>query len=113
MLSKRLDRAVKLAAVLVGLLVVAMYAPVYYHTSEFNEFVRTETRHVRQRGELRQVIMTKAEDYRLPVREENINITMQDSVFRVAVDYRVPVNLILFRHELTFHAVGSRPILGN
>src|SRR5262245_14432092 len=105
-------RAFKLACVLVGVLVVGCYAPVYYHTSEFNEYVRQETRHLRQKGQLKQVLMTKAGDYRLAVREENISITTQDAVFRVAVDYSVPVNLLLFRHELAFHTVASRPIFG-
>ena len=102
-------RALKLTFALAGLLALLRYVPVYYHTSEFDNFVKQETQRRRAKGELRRTLVTKAQDYMLPVREENINITTVDSVLRVAVDYRVPVNFYLFQREMTFHTVASAP----
>ena len=106
-------RGLKITFVLTVLVALARYVPVYYHSSEFKEYVRQETRHAQAKGQLMHALVTKAGDYRLPVHEEDINISTRDSVFRVAVDYRVPVNLYLFQHELEFRAVASRPAFGD
>jgi hypothetical protein len=108
-LSRRLDmRAMKIGFALIAVLVLVRYIPVYYHSSEFNEYVKEETRHTRQRNQLKDVLISKAGEYAVQVTEDNINITTSDSVLHVAVDYRVPVDFILFRHEVQFHAAASR-----
>src|SRR5262245_40302187 len=101
-------RGMKLAVALIGVMVLMRYVPAYYRSSEFNELVKQETRHTRQRSKLKNVLLSKANDYALHMTEENINITTSDSVLHVAVDYRAPVDFILFRHELRFHTVASR-----
>jgi len=102
-------RALKLTFALAGLLALLRYVPVYYRTSEFNDFVTQETHPNRGKGELKRTLLTKAQGYMLLIREENTNITTVDSVLRVAVDYQVPVNFYLFQREMTFHTVASAP----
>jgi len=103
-------RLLKLCFALAAVVALTQYAPIYYYSSEFEEYVQMETRHARGKRQLKQMLVTKASDYKLPVQEENIDISTADAVFRVAVDYRVPINFYLFKHELAFHTVASRPI---
>jgi len=100
-------RALNLTFVLVGLLALLRYASVYYHTSEFNNFVKQEVQRTQLKGQLKSALLTKASEYSLPVKEDDIDITTTGSVLRVAVAYRVPVNFYLFQHKLAFHAVAS------
>jgi hypothetical protein len=100
-------RALKLTFTLAGLLVLIRYVPVYYHTSEFNDFVMQEAQRTRQRGQLKGALLNRAKDYSLPVTEADINITTSDGVIRVAVDYTVPLDLLVYRPELKFHATGA------
>src|SRR5437899_12430921 len=46
-------------------------------------------------------------DYSLPVKEADINITTRDGVFSVVVNYRVPLDLLIYRPELEFRASGA------
>jgi len=100
-------RALKLTFTLAGLLVLIRYVPVYYHTSEFNDFVMQEAQRTRQRDQLKGALLNRAKDYSLPVTEADINITTSDGVIRVAVDYTVPLDLLVYRPELKFHATGA------
>src|SRR5881628_1461099 len=98
-------RALKLMFALAGVLVLSRYVPIYYHTSEFNDFVRQEAQRTRQRRQLKGALLNRAKDYSLPVTEANI--TTRDGVFSVVVNYRVPLDLLLYRPELKFQASGA------
>ena len=100
-------RALKLMFALAGVLVLSRYVPIYYHTSEFNDFVRQEAQRTRQRRQLKGALLNRAKDYSLPVTEADINITTRDGVFSVVVTYRVPLDLLLYRPELKFQASGA------
>src|SRR5438309_6729837 len=100
-------RALRLAVALVGLLATIEYAPVYYSSMEFNDFVKEEALHTRKKAILTDALLSKARTYSLPVTANDIMITTNGSVFQVAVDYKVPVNLWLYNPELKFHANGS------
>ena len=100
-------RTLKACLALAGLLALARYSPIYFHSLQFDDFVKNEARHVRLQEPLRKALMDEARSYSLPIKESDINFSANNGVFRVAVDYRVPVNLIVYNHELTFHAVGS------
>jgi hypothetical protein len=100
-------RALKRALILSGVLVLTRYSLVYYNSSEFNNFVRHETERTRLVAHLKQSLLDKARVYSLPVRDSDISITTADTVLRVAVDYQVPVNLLVYKPELKFHLVAS------
>ena len=57
--------------------------------------------------QLRQALLEKAETYFLPITPDDIQIKEEEGLIRVNVDYRVPVDLFVFKHELNFHASGS------
>jgi hypothetical protein len=100
-------RAMKLAVAVIGFLALARYLPVYYNSYEFNNFVETEAPRIRIKGQLKDALLSKARSHSLPIDESDISITTHGSVFKVAVDYRVPVDLFAYKPELKFHVVAS------
>jgi len=100
-------RALKLTFTLAGLLFLIRYIPVYYYTSEFNDFVKQEALRTQQPDHLKLALLNRAKDYSLPVTGTDINITTSDGMFRVAVDYRKRLDFLVYRPELKFHASGA------
>src|SRR5215831_5801416 len=100
-------RAVKVTFVLAGLLALTQYFHVYYNSAEFNNFVRHEAERIRSGAQLKHSLLEQARVYSLPVTESDISINTTDAVLRVAVDYKVPVNLLVYNPELKFHVIGS------
>jgi hypothetical protein len=102
-------RAMKLVSVFGVVLALLAYAPAYYGSWQFESFVEQATGWAGARGELKRILMTEARNYGAVLQGESINITTDDSVLRVSVDYSVPVNFYIFEHEWAFHAVASAP----
>jgi hypothetical protein len=100
-------KAMKLTVVLVGILAVTRYLPVYYNSMEFNNFVKEEIERGRPGRSVKQVLLNQARSYSLPVSEDDIVVTRQGSVMRVDIDYKVPVDLFVVSPELQFHVIGS------
>ena len=102
-----MNRAVKLSVLLVLVLILAQYGPVYYHTWKFNRYVQEQTPRIRMQAPLKEAILSKAEEHNLPVTAQDISMTTRDSVLRVNVQYQVPVNFYVFQKAFKFSAVGS------
>ena len=102
-----MNRAVKLSVLLVLVLILAQYGPVYYHTWEFNRYVQEQTPRIRMQAPLKEAILSKAEEHNLPVTAQDISMTTSDSVLRVNVEYQVPVNFYIYQRAFKFSAVGS------
>ena len=102
-----MNRALKLTFFLVLVFVIARSVPVYYHTMEFNRYVEEQTPRIRMQAPLKEAILSKAEEHNLPVTAQDINMTTEDSVLRVNVEYQVPVNFYIFQRAFKFSAVGS------
>ena len=100
-------KAMKLTVVLVGIFAVSRYLPVYYNTMEFNNFVKQEIERGRPGRAVKQVLVSQARNYSIPVSESDIVVTRQGSVMRVAIAYKVPVDLLVVSPELEFHVIGS------
>jgi len=100
-------RVFKLAMALAGLLSLVQYIPAYYHASEFENFLRHEVQRTRSTGKLRREILDQAGAYALRLNDDDIDITKTGAVFRVAVNCRVPVDFLVYRHELMFRTVDG------
>jgi hypothetical protein len=74
---------------------------------EFNDFVKQEVQRSRIGPQLQKALLDQAELYFLPIRPNDIRINEDGDLIRVNVDYKVPVNLFVFTHELSFHATGA------
>lgn len=99
-------RAVKAFVIVVVLVMLGRYFPVFYYASQFNDFVQQEAGRVKAASQLQQSVLQKAQLYFLPVKAENIQIKENGSSLQVKVDYKVPVDFFVFKHELSFHATG-------
>jgi hypothetical protein len=100
-------RAKRIFAVAITFFLLARYFPVLYYTSQFNDFVKLEAQRNRIGAQLRQALLQQAGIYFLPVQPDDIQIKEDEDLIRVNVDYKVPVNLFIFTHELSFHASGA------
>jgi hypothetical protein len=102
-----LSKVLKLAFLGAVALALFRYVPVYYHTMEFNRYVQEQVPRIRSRAPLKEAILSKAGEHNLNVTAESINMTENDSVLRVTVEYHVPVDFYVFHQDLKFNAAGS------
>jgi hypothetical protein len=100
-------RALKSVVLVVGLLVLTQYVPPIYYAMEFNDFVKNEPLRTPERTNLRSRLLQQAQWYLLPIKSDDIRINDDGGLIRVKVDYKIPVNLFIFTHELSFHAGGA------
>jgi len=101
-------KAVKLIFIGVSLFVAVRYLGVYHRATDFNSYVQEEISQISTKGRLKEVLLQKAEQNKLPITDRNIKITTMGVGLQVSVDYQVPLDLILFQQELTFHSAGAR-----
>lgn len=99
-------RALKALAILIALVLLARYFPVLYYSTVFNDLVKQEAQRARAGSQLRRALLEKAELYFLPVKPDDIRIKEDGERLQVNVDYKVPVDLFVFTHELSFHAAA-------
>jgi hypothetical protein len=97
----------------IGLLVLLLFvlvrnAGVYHRATEFNRYVQEQASLIDSGNSLKEILMLKAEQSELPITDQNINVTRNGAEMRVSVEYQVPLDLILFHPELTFHPTGIR-----
>ena len=100
-------QAVKVSFALVVLLTLTRFIPIYYSSSEFGEFVKHETARARSESQLKKSLLDEAREHSLPVKESDISINKTDDILRVTVDYKVPLKMLIFDHDLKFHTIAS------
>ena len=102
-----MKRAVRVLAVIAVFFMIARYFPVFYYSSMFNDYVKQEAGRTRVSSKLQEALLRKAESYFLPVKPDDIQIKEDGELLQVTVDYHVPVDFFVFKHELSFHASGA------
>ncbi len=102
-----MTRVCKILFVLVITLAGIRYIPIYYSSWQFQDFVREQAQNVQSRRTFKQTLVKQAKVYSLPVNESDIDIRMTGAVMRVSVDYKVPLNLLVYQPKLQFHVIGS------
>ena len=100
-------RGLKALAIVIALVLLARYFPVIYYSTVFNDIVKQEAQRARAASQLRDALMQKADLYFLPVKSDDIQIKEDGDKFQVTVNYKLPVNLFVFTHTLTFHAAAA------
>ena len=106
-LKERCVQTVKTTIVLVSLLGFMRYIPIYYSFAEYSEFVKHETKRAVSKSQLKQSLLNEARQYSIPVTESDISIRETDNILRVTVDYKVPLKMLIFNHDLKFHTIAS------
>ena len=92
---------------LVLLIAITKYVPVYYNSSEYNDFVKHETARARSERQLIDRLVSEAREYSLPIEASDISVDESDDILRVTIDYTVPVHLGVVNPHLKFRATGS------
>jgi hypothetical protein len=106
-------RQVFMLLVLVALLFAgAQYAPAYFNAIQFNDFIRQEVKYAvaskKSPDVIRTQIIQKATELGIPnVTKNDIKISRRGPSFTLDMEYRWPINLRVYRHELTFHVTES------
>ena len=100
-------RALKALTIVIALVLLAKYFPVIYYSTVFNDMIKQEAQRARAASQLRGALMQQAELYFLPVKSDDIQIKENGDKFEITVDYKVPVDLFIFTHELSFHAAAA------
>ena len=102
------------AAVLAGLAAfAAMFAPIYFHNLELQNFVSEVAQRVENRTNsddvLRAWVLDKAHALGIPVKEDNVHIIRSRGGLRIDVRYFVRVTLPGYTVDLHFYpGAGSR-----
>ncbi len=102
------------AIVLLALIALgAFLTPVYLHNLEFQRYVsllaEDPNTHDRDDSLIRSSLVDKAEELKLPVRFENIQISRTAETVKITVRYVVHVDLLVYAVDLHFYpGAGSR-----
>jgi hypothetical protein len=97
---------------LLSLLALAFYAgtqyvPAYFHAIQFNDLVKQEVKFAlpskRTPEEIRTRIVEYARDLEIPVTSRDIRIFKRGPAFEVECDYLIPIDLRVYKSDLSFH----------
>jgi hypothetical protein len=99
---------------LLGLLVLiavmyaaTQYVPPYFDAYQFNDFIRQEVKYaISARSTptlVSAAIAQEAKDLNIPVAARDIHVTRRGPSFTIDLEYRVPIDMRLYRHDLVFH----------
>jgi hypothetical protein len=111
-------RQIFILLVLVGLLVAGtQYGPAYFAAFQYNDYIHQEVTFAvtnRKTPEmLRAEIVQKGSDLGIHVDPKEIHITRRGPAFTLELEYRWPINLRVYRHQLVFHSMESGEVFGN
>jgi hypothetical protein len=100
----------KLATAFAGILLSAQTVPAFYHSNQFDQFVKQETQRSRTKWSADQisgVILSNAGQFSVPVRREDIHVSTNNGVIRVEVDYSIPIHLVVYSPAMRFRSISG------
>lgn len=111
-------RQVLILLMLVAFVFAAIqYLPPYYSAFQFNDSIRQEVKYAGSSRKtvdvVRADIIAKAKELGIPLTKNDIRITKRGPSFTLEVEYRWPINLKVYRHELAFHFSQSGELFEN
>ncbi len=83
--------------------------PPYFANYQFQDAIETESRFAltgypkRSQDDIQGEVFKKAVDLGLPIRREDIHVTMDASTCGISLDYTVPIDLSIYQFNLQFH----------
>jgi hypothetical protein len=93
------------------------YIPGYFAAFQFNDFVRQEVKFAATSRKtidvLRVEILQQAKEFGVPITKKDIVIVRRGPSFTLDIVYHWPINLRIYRHELTFHVSQEGEIFEN
>ncbi|HEX4003704.1 MAG TPA: hypothetical protein VHX36_13725 [Candidatus Acidoferrales bacterium] len=83
--------------------------PVYFANYEFQDSIQSESQFAlagypkKSVDDIRDDVFKKAQDLGIPAKEEDIQVTVNDSAVDIGLNYSVPINLAVYQFTLQFH----------
>jgi hypothetical protein len=111
-------RQIFILLVLVAILFAgSQYVPAYFTAFQLNDFIRQEVKFAassRKTPEnVRTEVVEKAEELNVPIKTKDVQITRSGPSFQIQVEYRYPIDLKVYQHELVFHTAASGEVFEN
>lgn len=94
--------AVLAAAVFAAFRLIPPYVAEYQLSDKMQEVARFGIVNRYTEAQVRDEVFKTVQDLDIPVRKEDIKVSADRASVKIALDYRVPVDLILFQTELHF-----------
>ena len=112
------SRKVVILLILIALVFAAtQYIPPYFAAFQFNDYIRQEVKYAATSRKtvdvLRANILEKAKELGIPLTKNDIRITRRGPSFTLEVEYRWPIDLKVYHHELSFHNLQTGEIFEN
>ena len=94
------------------------YGPAYFAALQFNDYIREEVKFAATTRKtietIRGNIVTKSHELGIPnITLRDIKITRRGPAFNLDLEYRWPINMRVYKHELIFHASESGELFEN
>jgi hypothetical protein len=106
-----------LLALIVLLFAATQYVPGYFVAIQFNDYCRQEVKYAassRKTPEaVRDQVIDKATELGIPLTKKEVHITRRGPAFNMVIEYHWPINLKVYRHDLTFHVDESGEVFEN
>ena len=106
-----------LLVLIVFLFAATQYVPAYFAAFQFNDFIRQEVKFAvtnrKTTEKLRIDITEKASELGIPIQARDIHITRRGPAFTLQLEYRWPINMRVYHHDLVFHASESGEFFEN
>jgi predicted membrane protein len=104
--------SVLVSAVYVGWKVL----PIYINNYQFEEAIDDSARagamsSQKTEDDIRQLLFREAQDLRIPIRPEDIQVQRESGEMKIWVDYTVHVELPVYPLDLNFHPASNRKAL--
>ena len=94
-----------------ALYAAAQYIPRYFDAFQFNDFIRQEVKFAvsarKSTEDIRNSVVQKAKELNIPITPRDIKITRRGPAFTLDLEYRFPIDLSVYKHDLVFHATES------
>jgi hypothetical protein len=94
--------AIFASAIFVGFKTLPAYVAEYQLADKMQETARFAVVQRQSEEQVRETIFKVIQDLNIPCKKEDIKVTTSSSGVTIAVDYRVPVDLIVYQTELHF-----------
>jgi len=93
------------------------YVPAYFASFQFNDFIREEVKFAfssrKTVNAVRADVIKKAKELDISIMPDDIHITRRGPSFRLELEYRWPIDLKIYKHELIFHASETGEVFEN
>lgn len=100
-------KAIAITAILVfGVFAAFKLLPPYINEYQLSDKMQEQARfgvvNRYTEEQIRDTIFKEAQDLDVPIKKEDIKVLASSSVVRISLDYRVPIDLLIYKMELHF-----------